>query len=371
MRDLTILIKPASSLCNLKCKYCFYHSEAEQREHGSYGIMTDNTARQIILSAFDTAKSVTFVFQGGEPTIAGLDFLKFFINEVNKLNIKGVRVNYAIQTNGVGLSEEFAQFFRQYGFLVGLSLDGPKEINDWMRVDGLGNSVFQRTMDTSRLFNRLGIQYNILCVVTAYVASHIERVYRFYQRQGFQHLQFIPCLDPLDSEPFSQKFSLQPELYGKFLIRLFNLWADDIVHGKYISVRFFDNLLQIAAGHPAEQCGMQGRCFGQVVIESDGSIFPCDFYCVDNWRLGNIADMTIEQAYTSLKMNKFIETSAYEDLNCKSCVYFALCRGGCRRDRDARVDGVALANRYCTAYKTFFAEAAPQLQNLISRLRMG
>ncbi|HEY5466176.1 MAG TPA: SPASM domain-containing protein [Clostridia bacterium] len=368
MRDLTVLIKPASSLCNLRCGYCFYHAIADSREQASYGRMTTDTAAVLIEKALAAAPAVTFAFQGGEPTLAGMDFFRFFTDEVDRRNTRKAKVRYAIQTNGTAITEEFAGFLAGHGFLVGLSLDGPKDINDWMRVDASGKSVFASVVKTARLFDRMGVQYNVLCVVHSGVARQIEKVYRFFRKQGFEYLQFIPCLDPLDTVPFSGPSSLSPDLYADFLIRLFRLWAADIDAGRGVSIRFFDNLLSIAAGYPSEQCGMQGQCPGQFVIEGDGSVFPCDFYCVDNWRIGNIAELSFEQAYASPVMQKFIETSAYDDEDCRRCPYFQLCRGGCRRDRDAGLDGVAGDNRYCAALMRFYAEAVPRLPGLLQKL---
>lgn len=368
MRPLTILIKPASSLCNMRCAYCFYHSVSNSRERASYGIMTNDVMTRLIRRALDESDYITFAFQGGEPTLAGLEFFRDFISETRRRNIRQVPVRYTIQTNGLAISLAFAEFIRDNDFLVGLSLDGPKDINDRMRVDTSGKSTFQKTMNTSGIFNKLNVQYNILCVVNAHVARNIERVYRFFRKQGFEYLQFIPCLDPLDDPPFAAKHSLTPELYSRFMIRLFELWADDVMTGRGVSIRYFDNLLQTAAGYPSEMCGMQGRCPGQFVIESDGSIYPCDFYCVDNWRVGNIADMMFSEAFASPVMQKFIATSIYNDEACRKCCYFPLCRGGCRRDRDARSNGEAQGNLYCDALKNFFAVATPRLPALLRQL---
>lgn len=365
MKRLTVLIKPASSLCNLRCGYCFYHSLAERRTQASYGIMPAQTAETLIDRALAVSGDVTFAFQGGEPTLAGLEFFRFFADEAERRKPAGAQVSYTMQTNGVGITEEFARFLQERGFLVGLSLDGPQDINDWMRVDAAGRGVFRRVMDTAGLFNCLGVRHNILTVVHAGVARHASQVYRFFAKHGFAYLQFIPCLDPLDAEPFSLRHSLTPELYAGFLIRLFHLWADDVAAGRGVSIRFFDNLLAVAAGYPSEQCGMQGRCPGQFVVEADGSLYPCDFYCVDNWRIGNIADLSFPQAYESPVMRRFIATSVYDDGECRQCRYYALCRGGCRRDRDARTDGTAGANRYCGALRRFYTEAAPRLPELL------
>lgn len=367
-RHLSLLIKPASSLCNLRCRYCFYHDVAAIREHPSYGVMGPEVMGHLINRAFDAASSVTFAFQGGEPTLAGLPYFVRFAEAVNAVKPQGAAVQYAIQTNGAAITEEFARFFHDNCFLVGLSLDGPKALHDGMRRDGQGGGSWQRAMAAARLFNQTAVEYNILSVVTAETARHAGQVYRFFKDQGFRYLQFIPCLDALGAVPFSEKHSLTPDRYARFLIELFGLWADDVEAGSGVSIRFFDNLLQMAAGYPPEQCGMQGHCNGQLVVESDGSLYPCDFYCVDNWRIGNIAEMTFGEAYASPVMARFMETSVFEDAKCRICPWFRLCRGGCRRDRDNMADGVAGENRYCEALRQFFAVAAPRLPGLLRRV---
>ncbi len=365
MEHLTLLIKPASSLCNMRCKYCFYFSLAENRKNKSYGIMQNETAINIIKKAFSCAtSSVNFAFQGGEPTLAGLDFFKFFVYKANELNLNKIKIFFSIQTNGLNISEEFAEFFYKNNFLVGLSLDGNKEIHDFLRLDANNKATHNKIIKTAKLFDKYKVEYNILTVVTSYTAKHIEKIYNFFKNNGFKYLQFIPCLDPLDSKPFSFPHSLTPKLYEEFLIKLFKLYYKDYMCGNYVSIRFFDNLVRVFAGQTSEQCGMLGYCNGQFVIEGDGTVFPCDFYCVDNWKTGNINEMNLEEIYKSNKMQEFIKTSIYNNKKCKSCSVYNLCRGGCRRDRDLNSNGIAKENIYCEALYNFFTFAVPYLQNI-------
>jgi len=385
MEHLSLLIKPASSLCNLRCRYCFYHDLADIRDNKSYGIMKNDVADVLIENAVNSAeKSIIFAFQGGEPTLAGLDYFKYFIHSVNQsvnkkfLNSgKKLQINYSIQTNGIDIFNniEFAQFFKDNHFLVGLSLDGTKEINDYFRFDQTGEGSHGRILKTAKLFDKLKVDYNILTVITAQTAKHIEKIYNYYKSLGFYYLQFIPCLEPLGKTPFSENYSLTPELYEKFLINLFRLWYDDFMKEKYISIRFFDNIVRIAAEYPSEQCGTMGFCAGQFVIEADGSVFPCDFYCVDHWKTGNILEMPFEEIDRSPNMLKFRETSYYanysadEGVKCKSCKVYYLCRGGCRRDRDNKKDGFAGKNIYCESLYRFYSYAEPYLKDVIKKLR--
>ena len=388
-QHLSLLIKPASSLCNLKCRYCFYHDLAENRNIESYGLMKHNVADILIENAVNAVnKSISFAFQGGEPSLAGLEYFRYFSDCVNKkvLNSgKKLQINYSIQTNGINIDEEFAVFLKKNNFLVGLSLDGTKEINDFFRIDSKNDGTFNKIIKTAELFDRLKVDYNILTVITAQTAKHIEKIYNYYKSRKFAYLQFIPCLEPLlesksqtpDAARPTSVYSLTPELYEKFLINLFRLWYDDFMKGRYISIRFFDNLVRIAAGYPSEQCGTYGFCSGQFVIESDGSVFPCDFYCVDNWKIGNIFDMSFEELFNSPNMQKFRETSFYanysesEQKRCEMCKVFYLCRGGCRRDRDNKKDGFAKDNIYCEALYNFYCFAEPYLQDVAKKVKRG
>jgi uncharacterized protein len=193
---LSLLIKPAAGLCNIRCAYCFYRDLSESRANK---IMTRETAGTLIGRALDSgAEYITFAFQGGEPTLAGLDFFEYFVNSVNERNIKKIKINYAIQTNGIILNQDFANFFKKNNFLAGLSVDGTKDIHDFFRTDLNGGETFTKILKCADLFDRTGVDYNILTVVTAQVAKHIEKIYNFYKKRGFVYLQFITCLDPLD-----------------------------------------------------------------------------------------------------------------------------------------------------------------------------
>lgn len=367
MNHLVLLIKPASSLCNMRCKYCFYHDIASVRDIASYGLMTEQTAENIINKAFIfSKKSVTFCFQGGEPTLTGIDFYKYFINKINELNINKIKISYALQTNGLNINDDFASFFKQNHFLIGVSMDGSKDTNDYFRLDTLGSGTFNSIKKATELLNKYEVDYNILCVITSPIARHAEKTYNFYKKNNYNYLQFIPYIAPLDEEPFSHSYSLTPELYLNFLKNLFMCWYNDYVNGKYISIRMFDNMIQILLGNPPEECGMNGYCQGQFVIEGDGRTFPCDFYCVDNWLTGNINTQSFEEISNSINMKKFIESSYYNKEECSTCSVYMLCRGGCRRYRDHNKDGSAGKNIYCETFHYFYEFALPYLKNIIN-----
>ena len=228
MKYVSLLIKPVSGSCNMRCKYCFYRDVSDKRSVENYGRMSDETMETLVRNALDTCEEgCSFAFQGGEPTLAGLDFFRKFTSLAEKYNTKGVKVSYALQTNGLDLSDDWAEFFSKENFLVGVSLDGDKAIHDTSRLDARGKVTFSRVINTIERFNKHGVEYNILCVLTSYVARHPEKIYRFFKSSGFKYLQFIPCLDPLGEERGGNFYSLTPERYEMFLKQIFDLWYAD------------------------------------------------------------------------------------------------------------------------------------------------
>ncbi|MCX7841988.1 MAG: anaerobic sulfatase maturase [Clostridia bacterium] len=362
MNAVSFLIKPASSLCNLRCRYCFYHSIAESRLVSSYGLMKDETLESIVKKGLECAQgSCTFAFQGGEPTLAGLDFYRNLIHLVSKYNARKIKINYALQTNGMAIDNRWADFLSSNGFLVGVSLDGPKEIHDEMRVDHGFKGSFNRVMRAAGLFNRHGVDYNILCVVNSNVARHVKKVYNFFKKNGFRYLQFIPCLDPLGQAPGAYAHSLTPRRYADSLKGLFDEWYNDILKGDMVSIRYFDNLMGMILGYPPESCGMSGVCSSYFTIEADGGVYPCDFYVTDEWYMGNINEMDLESLKLSEAANRFSMVSRHIDPMCRECRWFNLCRGGCRRDREPFIDGVPGLNYFCSSFKEFFEYSANRL----------
>ena len=369
MPPLSLLIKPASAACNLRCRYCFYHSVAESRNVKNYGIMSYDTLETIVKKSFEFAEhACTFAFQGGEPTLAGLDFFKHLILLQKKYNINKIKVNNAIQTNGIVIDDSWAKFLSDNKFLVGLSLDGPKDIHDQMRIDVKNKGTFTRIMDTVEIFNKYKVEYNILFVVNSYVARHVSKIYNFFKKNKFVYLQFIPCLDPLDEAPGGYEYSLTPDRYEYFLKTLFDLWYEDIINGNMISIRYFDNLVGMLMGYMPEACGMMGVCNCQFVIEADGGVYPCDFYVIDKWKLGSIIDKDLSEMRYSKTAEEFIEESKYSDPKCSECKWYSLCRGGCKRHREPFVDDKPSLNYFCEAEKAFFEYSIKRLEQIAKML---
>ncbi|MEG0013802.1 MAG: anaerobic sulfatase maturase [Cellulosilyticaceae bacterium] len=369
MPPINLLIKPASSVCNLACKYCFYHDVSDNRQVKSYGKMSVETLEVLVKKTLEIAEyNCTFAFQGGEPTLVGLDFYKELIKYQKKYAKPDLNISNAIQTNGTLINEEWAEFFGKHKFLVGLSMDGHQEVNDGLRVFRNGEGTFERLMETTKLFDKYKVEYNILTVVTSHVAEHIKEIYAFNMSHNFRYMQFIPCLDDIQEERGQKDYSLTPRHYEKFLNDLFDLWYQDIKRGEFVYVRYFENLLQQMLGYYPEACGMMGVCTNQYVVEADGGVYPCDFYVMDEYKIGNLITDEFEELEQKRKDIHFVEQSVQKDSGCMKCKWHRLCHGGCRRDRDLFMDGKTGRNYLCTAYKGFFKHAYPRLEEVAKLL---
>lgn len=359
MKNISLLIKPASSLCNINCSYCFYNTIAQEREVTSYGIMTPEVTEELVKKTleFSNGGECTFAFQGGEPTLAGLAFFKKFIDYLKKYNVKNSKVNLSLQTNGMTINEEWAKFLKEHDFLVGLSLDGPAKIHNFNRKDKNGKGTFNKVLKTKKLFDKYKIDYNTLIVVDDNVAKNIKEIYDFFKKERVKFTQYIPCLDPLKSCNPRERKRLSSNKYAFFLKKLFDLWYKDIKKGNYVSIRYFNDLINIINTGEGTSCDMKGRCSIQNVIEADGSVYPCDFYVYDEWKLGDILTNTFEEIVKSNTANRFINDSFDMADRCKICQWRNICRGECRRRRE----NLQNLNNYCEAYKDFFSYAANRL----------
>lgn len=397
MPPLTLLIKPASGRCNLACRYCFYRDVAARRETEDKGLMTMETAARLIDAALDfsfdsgdsggsggSGRICSFAFQGGEPTLMGLEFFRGFVRVARSgaarraaapgSSGKALDLRFSIQTNGMLIDEEWAAFLEAEGFLTGLSMDGPALLHDACRVKADGSGSHAGALRAARLLAGAKADFNILCVVDSAIADNPLQVYDYFKRRGFNWLQFIPCLDPLEpldpldplepDAPKASAHSLAPEAYARFLKVLFDAWHADLRSGSGVSIRYFDNLVDMAMGYPPENCGMSGSCRAYPTIEADGSVYPCDFYVTDEWKLGNVRTDGFAALLSSPAARKFEESSLPMSPECGDCFAWPLCRGGCRRDREPFAGGEPSLNRLCAAYRDFFAHAGQRIMDL-------
>lgn len=363
MNHINMLIKPASGKCNMRCDYCFYHSLTENRRHEDYRLMALETLEKLVKRAFEeVTDSVTFAFQGGEPTLCGLGFYLEFEKYVERYNINRIKVNRAFQTNGLLIDENWCEYFKKYDYLVGLSLDGSESITSLYRKDADGRQVFDRVMKTKKLFETHDVQYNVLCVVTRESARHGKKIYQFLKEHGIRYIQFINCLDELNQRQGTNEYSLTWERYLKFQKDVFDEWYEDVMNGDFVSVRHFDNYIAMIAGHPPESCNMNGYCSCQFVIEADGSVYPCDFYVVDEHEIGSIHVNSLKEIFENEKTVQFINESLQNAARCSHCKWYPLCRNGCKRERHDHL------NEFCDAYYNFFNYSYDRMVKISKRL---
>ena len=377
MKQLTLLIKPASSACNMRCRYCFYADEARHRETGNRGIVTKETSECLIARAIEAVEekgTIQFSFQGGEPTVAGLEFFQDFVDMVRRMDQGRHDICYALQTNGFLINAKWVSFLRKNRFLTGISIDGCESLHDLYRLGPQNEGTFRKIRRKVFLLSEAGVDCNLLCVITRQAASMARQIYTGLKLLGVPYLQMIPCLDPLDAHG-SAPWSLDSTSYARFLRELFDLWYEDWKKGQYTSVRMFEDLVQMKMGLLPSACAACGACGSYLVVEADGSVYPCDFYCLDDFCLGRIQDMSMQALFHSDRMRAFqMKDGLQMDEACAECRFYDLCRGGCRREWFVR-EGGAVHSR-CGELRTFFAYAYDRVSEIAeaeiqARTRLG
>lgn len=359
MKTLSILMKPVSAACQMSCTYCFYKDVAENRSRKDYGLMREEVVATLLEKVFDAADedaAVTFAFQGGEPLLAGFVFYERFVAAVEQLRQPKQCIQYAVQTNGCLLDAAWCSFFHKHNVLVGISLDGWRSQHDLYRKRRDGGTYVE-VMHAIQLLRRHHVEFNILSVLSRQLAKEPKKLYAFYKEHGFSHVQLIPCLAPL--QEVQNTYSLTPELFYQFYRSYFDCWIQDVQKKRYQSVALFDNLLLLLQGKTPCTCGMLGECQFQYVVESDGSLYPCDFYVLDEYHCGNVLDTDLRSARDCSRAQAFL--CREEEQLCKSCPFQPMCHGNCKRLRSAFMDEAQCG------YQRFLLYAYPKLKELIEK----
>lgn len=370
MPPVNVMIKPASGQCNMKCDYCFYCDEMHKRAQKSFGIMTKETLKNVIRKSVLSAEQFcTIAFQGGEPTLAGIDFFQEAVRLAQKYNKNHIRIEYALQTNGYALTSEWCRFLKRHHFLVGLSVDGTENIHNRYRHSAGGTPTYGRVLQAAVMLEEFQVDFNILTVVHKETAREIKTIYKEYKRRNWNWLQFITCLDPLGEIRGKEDYSLMPEDYGQFLVDLFELWYQDYRRGEQPYIRQFENYVSILLGYPPESCEQRGVCSIQNVIEADGSVYPCDFYVLDEYCLGNLNHHSMKEIGEKRKESGFMERTFHHPKMCRECQWFLLCRGGCFRSRREAGENMEGVNYFCKGYQMFFEACFDRLRCIAEEIR--
>jgi uncharacterized protein len=365
-RISSILIKPASAICNLDCGYCFYldrdldpYTDLPQRR------MSDETLERLVDSyLFYSYPNSTFAFQGGEPTLAGLPFFEKLVKLQESKGRNGQSVSNALQTNGVLLDDNWGQLFHQYNFLIGLSLDGPEGINDKYRYNKEGHGTHKWVMRGMEALQRNKVDFNILCVVSQANVDKPRELYNYYKSLGVDNIQYIPLAEfggPSNGLPFS----VTAEQYGRFLVETFDLWWPE---RRKMRIRFFDNIAEAIAGQKPGSCTMHETCDSYAVVEYNGDVFPCDFFVESGWKLGNIMLDSWPEIARRNRRYSFAEKKTLAHPECQVCEYQSICHGGCPKFRHGPNGKFEDLDYFCQSYKMIFARAVGPLQDELTKL---
>ena len=381
-RRFHVMIKPAGSACNLNCTYCFYLSKATLPDGPGSGRMNDETLEALIRQYIQgvTGPEVVFSWQGGEPTLLGLDFFRQVVELEKKYAKPGQKIENDLQTNGILLDDDWCRFLKEHRFLVGLSIDGPKKLHDAFRVAKDGSPTFDQVFAAAKLLQKHGVPFNTLTCINRLNATKPLDVYRFLRRElGATYIQFIPIVEykgfeqaaPGLGHPDSgvTDWSVDPEDWGYFLCKVFDEWQNRDL-GK-VMVNHFETLVAQHMGLPPQMCVYGEFCGKGVAVEHDGTVYACDHYVYPEYRLGSVKQGDLGDLVFSRRQVKFGYAKG-ETLpkQCRECPYLHDCWGECPKNRILRTaDGEPGLNYLCAGFKKFFAHAIPEVDRIVADLR--
>ena len=300
-----------------------------------------------------------FCWQGGEPTLMGVDFFREVIELQKRYGQPGQVIGNSLQTNGILLDDDWADFLARSKFLVGLSLEGPREFHDRYRKFPSGGGTFDSVMDAVGRLRERGVEFNILTLLTDANVSHPERLYSFFRENGFSHLQFIPCFEKDPETGETLPFSISAEELGNFHCRIFDLWLDDGFPD--VSIRIFEDILIYFIDGLHVSCNWEEQCASYLLIEHNGDVYPCDFFVYPEWKLGNICEDSYEQIMNNPRRREFAKMKAGVPGECRHCQWFSFCHGDCTKFRlDGRRTHESLS-AYCAARKMLLEHIEPHL----------
>lgn len=384
-----VMAKPSGSVCNIDCKYCFYlEKEKLYPDARKSWRMSDETLEQYVKQYIEAQDIpvVNFAWQGGEPTLMGLDFFRRAV-ELQQHYANGKEITNAFQTNGMLLDDKWGSFLHEQKFLVGLSIDGPREFHDRYRVDKGQNPTFDRVYAGLQTLKRHEIEFNTLTVLQNHNADHPLEIYQFLREEGSGFMQFIPIVERSADQPEDDglelvdptfegkalvtRWSVGSSQYGRFLCRIFDEWVRRDVGRVFIQM--YDTALGSWMGHDPSLCIFSRTCGKALIIEHNGDLYSCDHFVYPDYRLGNVHDMDIRDMVDSPPQKKFGQDK--EDTlpeYCVKCDYRFACNGGCPKQRFTRTPkGESGLNYLCKGYKMFFSHADPYMRFMANEVAQG
>jgi len=367
VRKVELLIKPVSYKCNLSCRYCFYKKTRElypERPHR----MDDKVLEKLISEAIDYSEGGICIFswQGGEPLLAGIDFFQKVIELQKSYGKPGQVISNSFQTNATMLTDKWTKLFREYNFLVGVSLDGPEDVHNFYRVFPSKKGSFRKVMEGISLLKKERVEFNILSTIGKDTAKYVQKIYKFFLRKNLFYLQFIPAVDRRGEK--MADFSIKPDQYGKFLCDLFDLWWNK--GEPFSSIRFFDNILEILLQGKSSSCMFKEECGEYIVVESNGDVYPCDFFVRKEWKLGNILETPLGELFRKAK-SQFGKLKKISPRECRNCKWNFICHNGCLWFRWVKNGKIDEKDYLCEAYKKFFSYTLERFEKLRDSILLG
>jgi len=372
-----VMAKPVGPICNIDCKYCFYLEKEklypEKQQEKNNWAMPEDVLEEYIKQKIGSTdlKEESFTWQGGEPTLLGADYFRKAVKLQQKYS-NGKKINNSFQTNGILLDNEWCEFFRENFFLIGLSIDGPRELHDKYRVDKGGRPTFDRVMRGLNLLKKHKVDFNTLTVVQKDNSYHPTEIYNFLKKIGSVYIQFIPIVERTKRENNNAEvsdWSVEPEQFGNFLIEIFKKWVRNDV-GKYF-VQIFDVSLEAWLGMQAGLCLFNETCGKALAIEHNGDLYSCDHFVFPENKLGNIMENPLIEMVASEQQNKFgKDKKSTLPQYCKNCEVKFVCNGECPKNRFINTpDGEFGLNYLCTGYKKFFNYIDPYMKFMADELK--
>jgi uncharacterized protein len=365
-RITSLLIKPASAVCNLDCAYCFYlDRDADPYKALPARRMAPETLERLVDTyLFYSYPNSVFAFQGGEPTLAGLPFFQKLVELQKQYGRDGQNISNSMQTNAVLINKEWCDLFRNFNWLLGVSMDGPEEVHDIYRFNKGGQPTWRKVMDAVELMQREKVEFNILCVLSQANVEKPREIYKFFRGIGIENIQYIPLAE-FEPDGRPMPFTITPEQYGRFLTETFDLWWPE---RRKVRVRFFDNLAESLAGQKPGSCTLHETCDSYVVVEYNGDIYPCDFFVEGDWKIGNINLDSWAEIARRTRRYSFAKKKTLAHPECQVCEYAPICHGGCPKFRHGPHKQFEDLDYFCSAYKMIFGKSVEPLRKDLKKL---
>ncbi len=371
-REFQVLAKPAGSICNLACRYCYYLEKEHLYPEAKTHRMSEDILEEYIVQHIDAAADeiIRFSWHGGEPTMLGVDFFRKVVALQRKHKPRSWQIANGMQTNGTLLDDEWSRFLAAEGFAVGLSLDGPQEMHNRHRVTRIGKPTFEQTMRGYELLRRHGVSTDILCVVSAHNVRYPLEVYHFFKQIEAPYVTFLPLVEPHpDGLRGVSADTVPAEAWGDFLCAVFDEWLSGDI-GR-IKVQIFEEAARTAFGQEHSLCLFRPVCGDVPVIEHNGDFYSCDHFVDADHRLGNIRETPLVELLESRAQRAFGQAKLDAlPRFCRACEVREMCSGECPKNRFIRTpDGETGLNYLCAGYKRFFTHCRPFVAEVAAEWR--